>query len=254
MSDPTRVLVAGDWHGSTSWAYSVIRRLPDLLPEESPRMIVHLGDFGVWPGHAGAKYLRKLDMLLERYGAVLWFVDGNHEWHDKLDDLPRHNGMGQVSDRIWHLPRGHRWTWHDRTWLALGGAVSVDRALRDEGVSWWRQEQITADQARQAAEAGTADVMVCHDAPTNVPFDLPPASPSWDKRDLQQATAHREILQGVMDKVQPSYLLHGHYHLAQQVDVNMQYGSCQVTGLNCDGAEGNWRVLDVKTMSWDAHP
>ena len=64
----------------------------------------HLGDFGIWPGPDGRDYLARLDVAL--------------------------------AGRIWHLPRGHRWRWHGRDWLALGGAVSLDRAVRTAGVNW----------------------------------------------------------------------------------------------------------------------
>ena len=44
---------------------------------------------------------------------------------------PGPDGREQVTGRIWHLPRGHRWRWHGRDWLALGGAVSLDRGRAD---------------------------------------------------------------------------------------------------------------------------
>ncbi|MDH2424786.1 hypothetical protein [Sphaerisporangium sp. TRM90804] len=249
MPDPTRVLVAGDWHGRTSWAFSVLRRLPELLPGGSTRIVLHLGDFGVWPG--GDHYLNAVDRYLEEAGAVLWFVDGNHEDFSQLNRIPLYDGMGAVTDRIWHLPRGYRWKWHDRTWLALGGAVSVDRALRAPGETWWPDEEITQGQARRAADDGHADVMVCHDAPSWVPLNLPAPPSLWAPEDLRRANKHRGRLQDVVDEVQPSHLLHGHYHLAHRTDVDMHYGTCHVTGLDCDGSAHNYDVLNVQTMQWE---
>lgn len=248
MVDPSRVLVAGDWHGNVPWAFSVLRRLPVLLPEE-PRMVLHLGDFGVWPG--GGAYLAAVNRYLLDADAALWFVDGNHEFHPRLDELPLVGGMGQVTERIWHLPRGHRWRWHGRTWLALGGAVSVDRALRREGVDWWPEERITLNQVQRVTADGHADVMVCHDAPSQVRLKLGTPPSTWDPEDLERADQHRARLQGVVDAVQPSYLLHGHYHLTHHTDVAMPYGTCTVTGLDCDGSRDNWAVLNVKTMEWE---
>jgi len=60
-SVPARIGVAGDWHGNTPWAVQAVREISALLPAEGPRMIVHLGDFGIWPGAAGRQYLSQLD-------------------------------------------------------------------------------------------------------------------------------------------------------------------------------------------------
>ena len=50
---PERIGVAGDWHGNTPWATRAIRKISALLPAGGPRVIVHLGDFGIWPGPGG---------------------------------------------------------------------------------------------------------------------------------------------------------------------------------------------------------
>lgn len=251
MSDPNRIVVAGDWHGAVGWAMGVIRRLPELLPDESPRMLVHCGDFGVWPGTDGERYVHKLNRELARADAILWFVDGNHEWHSKLADLPQVDGMGWVADRIWHLPRGHRWTWHDRTWLALGGAASLDRARRTEGKTWWPAEEITTSQALGAIRGGPADTMITHDCPAKVTHTFPARPSWWHPDDLTRSDVHQGRLQMVVDAVQPAHLIHGHLHKSYTRTLDMGWGPIEVTGLDCDGApSGNWAVLDVKTMGW----
>jgi Calcineurin-like phosphoesterase len=152
---PDRIGVAGDWHGNTAWATRAIRKMASLLPP-GPRVIVHLGDFGIWPGPDGHDYLTALTGALADADAELWFVDGNHEDFTELARLrPGPDGRSPVTDRIWHLPRGYRWRWHGREWLALGGAVSVDRALRTAGVDWWPEEEITWRQAGRSSTPGT---------------------------------------------------------------------------------------------------
>jgi hypothetical protein len=251
--DPTQVLLAGDWHGNSAWARGVIRRLPELLPDESPRIVLHAGDFGIWPGPKGLAYLRGLGPDLARADAVILFVDGNHEDHHRLAELPdadHGSGYGRVSDRIFHLRRGHRWTWHGRTWLALGGAVSVDRAVRVEGRSWWPEEEITAEQAGRVIADGPADVMLTHDCPAGVVHEFPPPPSLWAREDLTRTDAHRALLQTVVDAVKPGHLFHGHLHRAYAREVSMPHGQVQVAGFDCDGVDGNWGVLNVATMEW----
>jgi hypothetical protein len=251
---PSRVLVAGDWHGSKDWALSVIRRVPQLLAGEPERLILHLGDFGIWPDTQGRQYLNAVGAALEQVNAQLWFIDGNHEDFPQLAQLAvdRDVADGRVSVRpgICYLPRGHRWQWHDRRWLACGGGVSLDKAARTEGQDWWPQEELTSEQETAIIAGGHADVMVCHDCPAGVghTFSRPPSW--WAAADLERNDAHRRRLQRIVDAVQPAHLLHGHLHRAYRRTCDFGYGPVQVTGLAADGALRNFAVLDVVSMAW----
>lgn len=251
QAHPRRVVVAGDWHGNASWAFSVIRRLPQFLEGEERRLILHCGDFGIWPGRKGAAFLKAVTRALADVDAELMFVDGNHDNHTALADLPAADGVAAVAPRIWHAQRGHRWKWHGRTWLALGGGVSIDRSERTRA-SWWPEEEITPEQARRICDDGPVDVMLTHDCPSGVAHDFPPAPTAWLPA-IAATDAHRELLQGVVESVQPTHLIHGHLHRFYERTVPMRHGNVRVTGLDCDGADaGNWGVLDLDTMKWDA--
>lgn len=84
---PKAVVVCGDWHCDTAWALSVIHRLPELLPDEKDRIILHLGDFGIWPGREGRNYRLRISEALTAIDAELMFIDGNHENFDLLAKL-----------------------------------------------------------------------------------------------------------------------------------------------------------------------
>jgi hypothetical protein len=243
---PRRIVVAGDWHGNEEWAVSVIRRVPALLASESQRLILHLGDFGIWPDKAGRVYLDRVSEALAEAGAELWFVDGNHEDFERLDQLDRKPGAdGRVTvvPRVMHLPRGYRWSWHGRTWLACGGAVSLDRAVRTEGVDWWPQEEITTAQEVAISSSGHADVMVCHDCPSGVAHTFAHPPPEWAPEDLARSDAHRRRVQRIVDAVMPAYLMHGHLHRAYQRTCHFGYGPVTVTGLDADNRLRNFAAL-----------
>jgi hypothetical protein len=253
-----RIIVAGDWHGNGAWAEKVIAAAPPLLPGERTRIILHLGDFGVWPGQAGRDYLYRVSAALERAATVLWFVDGNHEDFAWLGaELERAPWMAwgsrapiPIGARILWLWRGYRWTWYGREWLALGGAVSLDRAIRTEGKDWWPEEEITDEQERAIVDAGRADVLVSHDCPAGVVHSFLPPPSFWDLRDIARSDVHRERLQRVVAATQVSHVMHGHLHRGYQRMTDFGYGPVQVTGLDCDGAERNYAVLNVETMEW----
>lgn len=249
-----KIGIAGDWHANTRFAIHAIPLIAQHL--STPKIILHAGDFGVWRGHG--QYLKTLNQVLDDHGAQLWFVDGNHEDHELLAEVR----SGLTTDPlepvplipsaplIYHLPRGYRWTWDDRTWLALGGAVSVDKNYRTEGKDWFEAEEITPGQEKEIIAAGAADVLVSHDAPSRValPLGVPPDGflPM-----IPHAEAHRERLQRICQSVQPRWIFHGHYHLPRRATQGLGWGPCTVTSLDMDGTRGNWGILDTETMQWE---
>lgn len=262
--DPERIVVAGDWHGRTLWAQKVIWEAKTLLADqEDHRVILHCGDFGIWPGPNGAAYLDTVSLALDQADADLYFVDGNHEDFSILDrhgapqkaagvPVPFAPSVSLPTSPVKWMWRGYRWTWHGRTWLACGGGVSLDKAARNEGTSWFPQEEITAEQEAAIIAAGPADILVCHDCPAGVRHSFPPPPAWWDLRDLARSDAHQERLQRIVDAVQPRWVIHGHLHRHYARTVDFGYGPVHVTGLNCDGEPGNYAVLNVKTMTWEA--
>jgi hypothetical protein len=195
-----------------------------------------------------------VDDALRKAELELWFVDGNHECHPKLLRYPIHeNGRRRLTDRIWHLPRGFRWTWDGVSFLALGGAYSIDRQRRIPNESWWPQEEITDAQIDDAIAGGKVDVLVSHDCPTGVEIPgLADSAHLWPPIDLIRAENHRLQLRRVVDAVQPSRIWHGHYHRRYESIAEMGYGiAVQVAGLDRDGTTlvGNIDIVDVVDLS-----
>jgi hypothetical protein len=155
-----------------------------------------------------------------------------------------------VRQHIYHLPRGHRWDWHGRRWLACGGGVSLDKAVRRYGHDWWPQEEITGEQEAAIIGGGTADVMMCHDCPAAVPHAFPAPPSEWSPADLARNHAHRIRLQQIVKAVRPAHLMHGHLHRAYQRTCDFGYRPVRVTGLGTDGSSRNFAVLDVTSMEW----
>lgn len=75
------------------------------------------------------------------------FVDGNHENHKMLSELPKIDmfggTVGKVCDSVYHLRRGEVYTIDDKKFYCFGGASSHDKEHRKEGVSWWSEEMPT---------------------------------------------------------------------------------------------------------------
>ena len=243
-----QVIVAGDWHDHPSWGSTVVK----FAAEHDIRLILQVGDFGFGASFDSQKRLERLNADCEDFDVNIAVVDGNHEDFDWLERYPiTRFGLRAVRPRIWHIPRGHRWTWDNTVWVGVGGAVSVDRAMLTEGKNWWPQEALTEQQAAQVIQAGPADIMLTHDRPSSVAvaFGETPGSwhdrvrlNGWAKKDLIASDEHSARLQTVVDAVQPKRLFHGHMH--QQYVRTVEHTSWgrpyQVVGLHREVSARNF--------------
>ncbi len=253
---PTFIGVIGDVHANTRWTLKAVEEISgrlNVLGEPLPRFILQAGDFGFWGDQSGMNFLQQVNLILAAKGAVIAAVPGNHENYDAIETWTRRADTPPGCPNIYILPRGRRWTWHDRTWLALGGAVSPDKAARKPHIDWFPQEMIGYREAAEICAEGTADVMLTHDAPTGVPLKYMDPPPSfWAEADLERSERHRDLMRSIVNEIEPAYFIHGHYHQgsARWREVIMPHAQMKVATLHMDGDPGNWGILNVKTMEW----
>lgn len=248
--------VMGDVHGATGWTMSAIERFDAL----GITHILQLGDFGVWPGASGEKFLRKVNAELQRHGMLMVVTLGNHEDYNRLDtrlQTASYDGSFQQLpgyDHILFAARGQRWNWDGVEYCSLGGANSIDFQTRARHRSWWPQESITLGDVYRTVEGGTADIMLTHDCPEGVPIlsALTPHSEDagWNAEALKYAQESRLMLRQAVDAVQPDLLLHGHYHVYADFEVELgvlgtdESYSMRSVCLDMEYTEGNMAVLD----------
>lgn len=249
----TRVGFAGDWHGNLPWA----QRCLAVLRDAGIATIYHVGDFGLWPGSEGEKYLRRMQAAADQHDQRLHIILGNHEDYARVARMERDSdGWLFLADypRLRFAPRAHAWEDADGVrYASLGGAGSIDRSLRVEGKTWWREEAITPEdvtafraalRARGWSENDRVDVMLSHEAPAGLPRGGGPL-PSWVTSEiLHDCWTQRVLLREAADAAQPRSLVHGHWHAYfrdgwEGVGPDGQGYSCDVTGLDMDGLPKN---------------
>jgi hypothetical protein len=262
--DPEFVGLLGDVHGNLKWTLHALEALDGQFAQagETRKIVIQLGDFGfklmepaAWT--AGLMPIQQLDNALVELGMELWWIDGNHEWWPEIQELLaayeqphdyplRLRGFQAIS----YLPRGTRWNWNSKTWLAVGGAVSVDRHSRTEGVDWWPDEQITREQADSIIADGPADVLLSHDVPDCWVPSLPRPHESW-KPMIHIARQHSRLLQDIAIRTKVTRVFHGHYHLFHETlheRALVNAPPVLVTGLHYDGNDSNIRLIDTRTL------
>lgn len=241
--------VAGDWHGNGDWAERVIKRLAD----QGVRKIVQVGDFGLWPGMDGMRYLDQVNAHARRYGVKVMALMGNHDWNDEWGRLVDNNppelstGGVYVRSHIVLLPRTGHFFLGDESVLrrvaVAGGAVSIDKRQRVMGTSWWAEEELT-DREVDAFPERQVDILFTHDCSNRTPFK------ERIKPDLD-SHIHRQRIDRVLAKTAPKLHFHGHMH--EWYDWVNQTGPSSYTqtyGLNMDGTSKSTGILDLTDLSF----
>lgn len=144
------IFITGDTHGLQDFKklHMFAGRHPELTKDD---YVIIAGDFGaVWDSHTLAADLRPFREL----PFTVLFVDGNHENFDLLESFPVEEWHGgkvrKIRPDIIHLMRGQIFDIEGKSFLTFGGATSVDRFMRREGISWWRRELPTFEELDEA--------------------------------------------------------------------------------------------------------
>lgn len=237
-----QVLLAGDTHGNTGH----VRLLLDIAARTGIDRVFQLGDFGYWehePG--GVRFLDDIHRYARSVGVTMYFLDGNHDntalllarYGDQADT----EGFLAVRGRIRYAPRGHVWTWHGTTFLAFGGALSLDKDWRLEeearrrkkaarkegfraaagrpaadvpdfaGTLWFPGEEATDAEAAailaatRAALPDGVDVLLTHDKPRAT-------RPDVNRKDDERCHPNQDRIQRLVDALRPDVVAHGHLH------------------------------------------
>ncbi|WP_160680754.1 metallophosphoesterase [Clostridium sp. C8-1-8] len=116
--------------------------------------IIICGDFGgVWDG--SSEEIQWLQLIEEKTFTTL-FVDGNHENFDLLNkyEIKEWNGgkVHFINESIIHLMRGQVYTIDGLKFFTMGGAESIDKYLRKEGETWWKEELPSKEEYEEALD------------------------------------------------------------------------------------------------------
>ena len=165
------VFITGDTHGDVDF-----KKLLSLKEKNLSRgdYLIICGDAAICWSHLELPYFKS---LYNDIGCTIIFIDGNHENFEMLNNMPlvEYKGalMHQIDKYIFHVLRGEIMTLEGKTFLCIGGAVSIDKALRTPYISWWPAEEISfhdIDNALNNLERvnNTVDFVITHccDTPT----------------------------------------------------------------------------------------
>ena len=173
------IYITGDIHGE-AWRFCDECMHGESKWTADDKLIV-CGDFGlIWYNSDDYTGKKSNDMALDDLATrpyEILFIDGNHENFNELYKYPEVERYGapvhKIRDNIYHLERGRIYTIEDKKFFTFGGAYSVDKGMRQENISWWRQELPNDEEYKRGIEAlknagNKVDYIITHTAPKEI--------------------------------------------------------------------------------------
>lgn len=181
----TIVRYFGDIHGNLDW---YAHRLA-----ECPHPTVQVGDYGI--GFVKNKIPRSFDPARHR------FIRGNHDNPAKCTVQENWIADGTVET-----------TTTGNKIMYIGGASSIDRAYRIEGISWWEDEQCSVQQLNEFVDSYIQikpDIMITHECPESIADALCAA---YNKTKFADPSRTRQAFESMLYHHRPKLWCFGHWH------------------------------------------
>lgn len=216
------IYVTGDMHGQHDMHKLSTRKFHAQKDMTKDDYVIIAGDAAiVWNGGAEDVYIQK---ILGNKRFTTLYIDGNHENFDLLDSLPVSIWNGGkvhfITESIIHLMRGQVFVIDGVKIFTFGGATSVDKAYRKEGVSWWRQELPTIEQCAEGLENledhnWEVDYVITHDCSDRIFDKLAQNHLFLNGKTKTQLSV---FLEEIETHVKFKHWYFGHYHDDIQID------------------------------------
>ena len=208
------IFVTGDLHGNIDKSKLNTQFFPQQKELTKDDFVIIAGDFGgIWDESRSENWLLR---WLEKKRFTTLFVDGNHENFDLLNSYPvtawKGGKVHEVRPGILHLMRGQVFQIGAATLFTFGGADSIDKHYRTEGVSWWPQERPTEEEFFEgmknlARHNYSVDYVISHTAPQDIVGQL-----GYLREDGKFIDPTTAMLSHKKKKINFNHWYFGHFH------------------------------------------
>lgn len=215
------IFVTGDCHALTGPNTHNMMRLGSKKWAEGKELtkndiLIILGDVGIIFSNQPDREEKYLIKWLSQKKWTTLFIDGNHDNHPRLFDLPIVEKfgakLGQITDSLFYIRRGEILDMQGKTFFCMGGADSYDKEWRKEGIDWWPTEIPSYAEMDYALDKlgkhqFTVNYILAHTAPDDVVRGCGVISLEKDTSD-----ATRRFLAHIVQSIQFDKFFCGHWH------------------------------------------
>lgn len=207
-----QIFYVGDHHGDWGQLFWFINRL-----KIENCYLVSVGDSGI--GFKIKKEqlsdIKLLNKKFKKLNIIFMSIRGNH------DDPSYYNGTDRIELSNFETIEDYTVMEHNGKLIQfIGGATSIDRSMRKEGVSYWSGEGLNFN----GDKLQKVDTLITHTAPTwCFPQRFNQMVYDWAKDDgylLEELILEREVMGEIFKVCQPSLHLYGHFHDSWNEEIN----------------------------------
>lgn len=206
------ILFLGDHHGEWSYLLDIIdaKKISDCY-------LISVGDSGI--GFTNKENQEKnnnwLNEEFKERNIVFMAARGNH------DGPAYFQGANRVSLSNFELIEDYTTAeYNGKKIQFIGGAVSIDRIARKEGVSYWENEVVKLDRDK----CKEVDILVTHTAPSwCFPQQFNEMVYGWALEDaylIGDLSNERAIMDEIFKLCKPKLHLYGHFHSTWTEEIN----------------------------------
>ena len=206
------VFYVGDHHGDWKQLEWFINRL-----EIKNCYLISVGDSGIGfkPKKEQLSDINSLNKKFKKLDIVFMSIRGNH------DDPSYYNGADRIKLSNFETIEDYTVMEHNGKVIQfIGGATSIDRSMRKEGVSYWSKEGLDF----KGDKLQKVDILITHTAPIwCFPQRFNQMVYDWAKDDsylLEELILEREVMGEIFKVCQPSLHLYGHFHDSWNEEIN----------------------------------
>lgn len=221
LGELNMIWITGDTHIPLDIKKLNTTNFPEQKTMTRDDYVIICGDFGgVWYPKSSKDY--KSDLYWQKWFRdktfTTLFVDGNHENHYLLSQLPKENKfggvVGKVIDGVYHLKRGEIYIIDGKTFFCFGGASSHDKEHRIEGLSWWREELPSMSEMNYGIDnlerhKNKVDYIISHCCSTFIQSDISP---------YYESDCLTKYFDEIENRVTFEKWFFGHYHEDKVID------------------------------------
>lgn len=214
------IALIGDIHGFWDSLFSTVKRcgLKDCT-------LICVGDLGI--GFAERQQnepFRYLNQFFIDKNIDFLSIRGNHDDPSYWDGSINLSNFKLIPDNTLMELEGEKW-------FFVGGAISIDRRFRKEGISYWKDEPLVCP-----SKFKQCDVLVMHTGPKWIgPTDKGQVFQDYVNDDFELADAcntERELANEIIKNCKPKKFYCGHFHVSEFK-----------TEMGCDA-----RILDINEI------
>ncbi len=187
------IYVTGDVHCPIDVSKLNSKNFPEQKSMTKEDYLIILGDAGfLWRNVIDNEEIYWLNWFANKKFTTL-FLEGNHENHPKLlsgitapevvdkdGNYMDQNGyvierkfggyVGKIFDSVYHLRRGEIYNIEGKKFFVMGGASSIDKLNRTQGIDWWPEEEPNTKEFNYGLDNlekvnNTVDYILGHNAP-----------------------------------------------------------------------------------------